>query len=107
MRAVLAAATPSAETDAAHYLLTIQDDEPLKAEPAVPPLTGGPLDVVILRSMYRRGLIARVAEEAPPVSERAIEPWRVLAMWAMGQTARALGHNQQAPARGPIWMAGA
>jgi tetratricopeptide (TPR) repeat protein len=106
-RAVLAAATPSPETDAADYLLAIQGDEPIDEEPEVPALTGGPLDVMILRSAYHHGLIARVAEEPPPVSERTIEPWRVLAIGAMGQTARALEHYERAPERGAMWMAGA
>ncbi|HEY2657006.1 MAG TPA: AAA family ATPase [Solirubrobacteraceae bacterium] len=106
-RAVLAAARPSPEIEAAHYLLSIQGDEPQAAEPEVPALTGGPLDVVILRSTYHRGLIARVAEEPHPVSERAIEPWRVLAIQAMGQTERALEHYERAPQRPAMWMAGA
>jgi DNA-binding SARP family transcriptional activator len=92
---------------AAHYLISILSDEAVEDEPEVPTLTGGPLDVVILRSTYHRGLIAQVAEEPPPVSERAIEPWRVLAIQAMGQTERALEHYERAPDRPAMWMAGA
>jgi len=106
-RAVLDAADPSPETDAVRYGMTVRDSEPPDRELPVPELTGGPLDIVILRANYHRGLLTRVAEQPPMPRDSAVEPWRVLAIAALGQTARALERYERASTAPAMWMAGA
>jgi ATP/maltotriose-dependent transcriptional regulator MalT/DNA-binding SARP family transcriptional activator len=106
-RAVLDAADPSPETAAARYAMTARDDAPV-AEPIAPPaLTGGPIDIGILRANYHRGLLERVIEEPPLAREAATEPWRVLAMLARGQTSAALERYERAKNSAAMWMPGA
>jgi DNA-binding SARP family transcriptional activator len=106
-RAVLDASGPSPETAAVRYGMTVRDDEPPAEELPVPELTGGPLDIVIVRANYHRGLLARVAEQPPIPHDYAVEPWRVSAIAALGQTARALECYERASDAGAMWRAGA
>ena len=106
-RNVLDIAPAGPAIDAARYTLTIADDE--LADPgAVPPsVTGGPLDLGILRAHYHRGELAVLAEEPPLEWDVAVEPWRILAMQVLGQTGRALERYERAGANtSAVWMAG-
>ena len=106
-RHVLDIAPSGAAIDAARYTLTIADDELADPDAAPPPVTGGPLDVGILRAYYHRGELALLAEEPPLAWDVAVEPWRILAMQALGHTGRALERYERAGAgKGAVWMAG-
>jgi ATP/maltotriose-dependent transcriptional regulator MalT/DNA-binding SARP family transcriptional activator len=105
--AVLDAAPDSPEMAAARYAMTVRDDYPVQDPFPAPALTGGPLDIGILRANYHRGLLTRVIEDPPLAREDAIEPWRVLAMVARGDTAAAIERYEQHKDAGAMWMAGA
>jgi len=106
-RRMLQIAPPGAPIEAIRYTLTLADDELADPDARPPSLTGGPLDVGLLRAHYHRGELELLAEEPPIGWEVAIEPWRILALGALGQTGRALERYQRSnPAKGAMWMAG-
>jgi tetratricopeptide (TPR) repeat protein len=106
-RRMLEIAPPGTEIEAVRYTLTLADDRLADPDARPPALTGGPIDVGLLRAHYHRGELALLAEEPPIGWEVAIEPWRILALGALGQTGRALERYERAnPARGAMWMAG-
>ena len=106
-RLMLELAGSDAAIDAVRYTLTIADDELADPDAVAPSVTGGPLDVGILRAHYHRGELALLAEEPAIPWEVAVEPWRILALGALGQTGRALERYERASlSGGAAWMAG-
>ena len=95
-RLILDLASPDPAIEAMRYTLTIADDELADPDAVAPSVTGGPLDVGILRAHYHRGELALLAEEPPIAWDVAIDPWRILALQALGQTGRALERYERA-----------
>lgn len=90
IRAVLAAGRPGTELDAMRYCLTLVDSTGESEHFAVVPLTGGPLDALIMRTHYYYGRLPLLLEE--PASQwavRASESWRLGALLSMGQVEQA------------------
>ncbi|MEU1595103.1 BTAD domain-containing putative transcriptional regulator [Streptomyces sp. NPDC005708] len=85
MRRVVAAGRSGPELGAIRYCMTLLDEgEPERGWPTEL-LTGGPLDALVMRVNYYRGLLPLLAE--PPVSPwaaRAAESWRLGALLALG-----------------------
>jgi ATP/maltotriose-dependent transcriptional regulator MalT/DNA-binding SARP family transcriptional activator len=106
-RLLLEAAPASPVVDAVRYTLTLADDCLADADAVPPTWTGGPLDVGVLRAHYHRGELALLAEEPPVVWTLAVEPWRILALQALGQTGRALELFERSHSgKQGSWMAG-
>jgi tetratricopeptide (TPR) repeat protein len=99
-RAVLDVAGPSSEVAALRYALTHTQEHVPEADLMVP-LTGGPLDALVMRVHYYRGLLSLLVEEpASPWAAKVAEPWRILALAALGQTEQALALYERATAGG-------
>jgi hypothetical protein len=63
------------------------------------PLTGGPLDALVMRVHYFRGLLSLLVEEpASPWAAKVAEPWRIKALAALGQTEQAFALYETATA---------
>jgi DNA-binding SARP family transcriptional activator len=98
MRAVIEAAPDDPAVEPMRYCLALTDGR--KPE-VVPPLSGGPLDALIVRVHYYLGALPLLAEL--PESQwaaRASESWRVGALRALGRTDEAVTLYETMAARG-------
>ena len=85
-QAVLDVARPSSEVDALYYALT---QEHVPEADVMVPLTGGPLDALVMRVHYFRRLLSLLVEE--PAS-----PWAARSPSRGGSALAALGQTEQA-----------
>jgi len=97
-RAVVASSRDGPPVDALRYSLALIDG---RKPDFVPPLTGGPLDALIMRVHYYLGFFPLLAEiPESPWAARASESWRVGALRALGRTQEALDLYATIAARG-------
>lgn len=90
IRAVLDAGRPGVELDAMRYCMSLIDSDHEGEDFTTVPLSGGPLDALIMRTHYYHGRLPLLLEE--PTSRwaaRAAESWRLGALLAMGQVEEA------------------
>lgn len=100
---VLEVAKPGPEVDAARYCMTMLDEGAAGAVAGDRniPLSGGPLDALIMRTHYYRGRLALLLEEpASPWAVIAARPWQLGARLAMGQIGQAAALYEQERASG-------
>lgn len=89
-RAILEVAEPGPDVDAARYLLALAESG---GDRTAPPLTGSPLDALIMRVQSIRGHFHELEERPASWWARAVTaPWHISAL-------RATGHPEEALAR--------
>ncbi len=108
--AVLAAARPGRDVDAARYSMAVVRDEPLLADGgSLGELTGGPMDALVLRTHFDLGRLTELTS-APqsPWAAKATESWRISGLLAAGRTEQAfeLYHRLVDSSDQSVWLSG-
>jgi ATP/maltotriose-dependent transcriptional regulator MalT/DNA-binding SARP family transcriptional activator len=108
--AVLAAARPGRDVDAARYAMAMVQDDPLLAEGgSLGELTGGPMDALVLRTHFDLGRLSELTS-APqsPWAAKATESWRISALLSAGRTEPAfeLYHRLVDSSDQSVWLSG-
>ena len=89
-RAVIALAGDSDELAGIRYMLAL-DGEGGDAAPAIPELTGGPLDAFVLPAYWAHGRLRELVDApASPWAAAVSAPWRTSALCALGRTQDAI-----------------
>lgn len=105
-RAVIAPAGSSDELAGIRYMLAL-DDENGDSAPALPELTGGPLDAFVLPAYWARGRLRELVKPpASPWAAAVSAPWRASALCALGrsQAAVELCETYDTGSSRPAWL---
>ncbi len=90
-RGVLERAERTSETAAMWYCLSLADTEAEDAAALAAPITGGPLDALVMRVDYYHGFLDRLLVDAQkPWTRDVAAAWRVGALIALGRTEEAV-----------------
>ena len=108
--AVLTAAGPGRDVDAARYAMAVVHDEHWATrDGSLGELTGGPLDALVLRTHFDLGRLSGLTS-APvsPWAAKATESWRISALLAAGRTEPAfeLYHRLVDTSDQSVWLPG-
>jgi DNA-binding SARP family transcriptional activator len=114
--AVLAAAVPGPEVDAARYAMAVVRDEPSPGSTAATAsanslgeFTGGPMDALVLRTHFDLGRLPELtAAPSSPWAVKVTESWQVSALLAAGRTEQAFEvyHALVDSSDQSVWLSG-
>jgi DNA-binding SARP family transcriptional activator len=112
--AILAAAEPGPEVDAARYAMAVVRDEPALVKGSSPAsslgeFTGGPMDALVLRTHFDLGRLPELTSApSSPWAAKATESWQVSALLAAGRTEQAFEvyHALVDSSDQSVWLSG-